>query len=164
MAVDSAYYDTCVFQQSFNAAHPEHEASKTLVNPAKIKWLVSFCGDLSRAEATVSEYLNYFEVECARNGVVLKAITLGEAKKVSKPHAHLRKRLFAMGFSQNDWNHLTAAVAAGVRFLCSVDPDFWDPANKANPKAKHPGKRAKKDIEHSLALKIRLPSELCAMI
>jgi hypothetical protein len=164
MAVDSAYYDTCVFQQSLNPAHLEHESCKVLVDPKKIEWTVGLCAELSGAEATVSEYLTYFEIECVRNGVNLKLISLGQAKKAAKSHLHLRKRLFAMGFSQNDWNHLTAALVAGVRFLCSVDPDFWDPANKAKRKARKIETRAKEAIEDSLALRVRLPSELCAMI
>jgi hypothetical protein len=164
MAIDSAYYDTCVFQQSFNPAHQEHGSCKVLVDPTRIKWTVGFCAELSGAEATVSEYLTYFEIECVRNGVNLKPIRLSEAKKAAKPHLHLRKRLFAMGFSQNDWNHLTAALVEEVRFLCSVDPDFWDPANKAKRKAKKVETRAKKAIESSFALRVRLPSELCAMI
>jgi hypothetical protein len=160
MCVESAYYDTCIFLQSQNDEHKEHEACRQLIDTSRISWTVSCCLELSAAESTVEEYLNQFEIGCALHGVDLRRISLGAAKAVSKENRGLEKSLRLQGFTGNDWNHLMAAVAVESMVLLTTDPDYWDPRNKSQPKAKKQLVEVKRVIEATLPIKIRLPSEV----
>lgn len=160
MCVESAYYDSCIFLESLNAGHNEHEACCQLVDASRISWRVSFSPELTAAEATLQEYLDRFEVECASHGVDLHRVTPAAANAAARQNQALKRRLSKRGFRGNDWRHLMGAVASGAHALVTVDPDYWDPQNKAQAKAKRRLDNVKRAIEASLTVEIRLPSEI----
>ena len=162
MCVESAYYDTCIFLYSLNHQLAEHDMCQHLVDPGRITWTVSFSPELSKAEATIGEYLERFEIECARQGVDLRPMPTATGAAAAKKHLALKKTLNKYGFSGKDWRHLMAAVAAKVQVLVTVDKDYWDPRNKAQPHAGARLERVKNTIESSLPIEVRLPSEFLA--
>ena len=163
MCLDSAYYDTSVFLQSLNSEHDEHEASKRLLDARRITWSVGICVELSSAESTAAEYIEKFEVECASSGINFIRVSNEESRRVSRRHVPLKRKLSECGFAGRDWLHLMSAVVCGSRALCTTDLDFWDPSNKANPKARKRKVFVQRQIEDSLPIKILLPSEAIAL-
>ncbi len=159
MCLESAYYDTCIFLESQNNAHPESEACDRLLDVPRISWTVSLCPELSTGESTAKEYIQQFEIGCASHGVELIRIAPAAYAATSKRHLNLKKVLVRQGFSPRDWKHLMAAATADAKILLTVDPDFWDPRNKAQPTARRRLVEVKRAIESCLPLKILLPSE-----
>ena len=159
MCLESAYYDTCIFLASLNDDHQESEACGRLLDVPRISWTVSLCPELSAGESAAQEYIQRFEIECASHGVELMPVAPAAAAATSKKHLGLKKLLVQRGFGARDWKHLMAAATADAKVLLTVDPDFWDPRNKAQPDARRRVVEVKKAIESCLPLKIRLPSE-----
>lgn len=159
MCLETAYYDTCVFLESLNEEHGECNACRDLLDVPKISWDVNFCGELSSAESSAGELIDNFEVECASHGVSVNRIPVSEAKALAKEYRGLKKLLTQRSFGNRDWTHLMAAVASGSKVLCTTDPDFWDPRNKVNRKAKVRQVQVQNAIEEALPIEIRLPSE-----
>jgi hypothetical protein len=158
MCLDSAHYDTCVFLCSLNEDHSESAACVRLLDVSRITWAISFSA-LSLEEATASEYIQQFEIECVSNGVDISKVPLRESQTTSQKHVAEKKRLRQHGFVGNDWMQLMAAVASRSSVLLTTDADFWDPRNKAQPGAKRRLDGVKRAIESSFGVAIRLPSE-----
>jgi hypothetical protein len=160
MCVESAYYDTCVFLESLNERHPEHDACRDVVDVRRISWAVVLSPGLSSAEASIGEYLDRFEIECVGQGVTVRAMSRAAGQAVEGRHRALKRVLRQRGFSGKDWQHLMAATAAEAEVLLTTDPDYWDPHNKAQPGARKQSDRVKRLIEADLPLRVRLPSEI----
>ena len=162
MPPNSAYYDTCVFAESLNSTHFEYAACNRLLAVERISWSIAYCAELTFAEATIIEFVQNFEIACASNGITIQRIKVSEAKATAKRNLGLKKRLSLMGFVGKDWTHLMAALHSAVECLCTVDPDFWDPANKATPHAAVPSIAVQQEIEDELPILIVKPSEFLA--
>ena len=160
MCVESAYYDSCIFLESLNPQHEEHGACCRLVDVPRISWRVAFSPQLTTAEASLREYLEGFEIQCAAHGVDVRRMSPAAAAAAAKEHQELKKKLEQRGFRGGDWKHLMAAVASEAGVLVTVDPDYWDPRNKSQPKAKSRLDGVKRSIESSVGVRIRLPSEI----
>jgi hypothetical protein len=160
MALQSAYYDTCIFLECSNLTHRECKACQALLNVEQISWTVSFCTELSAGESSAGELIDRFEVACASYGVTVIVVRLADANRLTRRHVALRQRLLKQGLTTRDWRHLMAAVVSNSRTFCSTDADFWDPANKRNPNATRPSHAVRKQIEAGLPIAIRLPSEV----
>jgi hypothetical protein len=137
----------------------ECQHCKSILDPAIIAWTVYYCAELINAESSYGEYLGAFEATCAAYGKDVKAISKADAGAIAKKNLGLKKQLKKLALTSRDWIHLMAAHSAGSEALCSTDPDYWDPANKAIPKAKHKSTRVKTIIEAALPIVIVLPSE-----
>lgn len=159
----AVYYDSCIFIQAFNKNHPEGEHCAIITTPDNIHWDVCICSRLICSETTGEELLEQFQVACASLGIIVCDIDLESTDVFQKKHQPLKRTLSKKAFGQRDWRHLMCAVCRGAKYLCSVDPDFWDPANKSAPKAKKKKVEIKKLIEKSLPIAIVLPSELVAL-
>ena len=159
MCLESAYYDTCVFLESFNRGHKEYEACIRLLNTEQITWSVRFCAELCSGESSIGEYISNFEINCVMNGIEAINIPISNAKKTSKKYPTLKRTLNQKGFGGRDWTHLMAAVASESQVFCTTDLDFWDPANKRTAKAKVRRIAVQREIESILPIRIYLPSE-----
>jgi hypothetical protein len=160
MALQSAYYDTCIFLECSNAQHSECEACKALLDVERISWVVSFCAELSSGESSAGELIDRFEIACAAYGIDVIAVRLADAKRTARKFLALKKSLLQKGITTRDWSHLMAAIVSNTKTFCSTDLDFWDPANKRNRHAKHRSHAVRNQIEDKLPIEVRLPSEV----
>lgn len=157
-----AYYDSCVFLQAHNATHAEHVYCASITSPENISWEVCICSELIMSETTIEELLQQFQVSCATYGIVIRDMGANQSSQVKKQYASTKRTLSQMGLKQRDWLHLGCALFHDAKFFCSVDLDFWDSTNKANPKSNKKKTGTKRAIESALPLEVVLPSELIA--
>ncbi len=130
------YYDSCIFGAATNSQHPGCGGCQRVTEVASIEWTVAACRELIQAEfPSATEYLEQFLAYCAFNGVGLVLNTLQDAKSAAKLNRAHKKPLEQMGFGSQDWNHLNSASHCEADTIYTVDDDFFDPWNKANPGA-----------------------------
>lgn len=156
----SAYYDSCIFLNALNTTHREHAGCLSVTTPSNIKWIVLVCVDLISAETTATELVSAFEVNCALTGVILVHAQLSAAKELGAKHKNEKKKLKKLQLKDRDFLHLMCAMSAGANSLLTVDLDFWDARNKANPGAKRLLAATKNVVESLFQVKILSPSEL----
>lgn len=158
----SAYYDSCVFLNAQNKTHREHASCLAITTPSNIKWAVWICSELIAAETTASELVNAFEVNCALEGVLVVHSRLDQTRTLATAHKNEKRKLKQLQLKDRDFTHLMCAVGAKAEVLSTVDTDFWDAANKRNPKARRLLDGTKREIERSFPVRVMLPSELLA--
>ncbi len=162
MPLASAYYDTCIFLVATNPAVAEHVACCALVDISRIGWVVHFSHELSAGESTAGEYIAAFFVECVRNGIAVRQVTINEAKSTAKRYRELKRAVGKVGLAGFDWIHLMCAVSAGSAAFCTVDEDYFDAANKANAGGRSRSIATKRLLEGTLAITICFPSQFLA--
>ncbi len=162
MRPESAYYDTCIFLEALNRSHPESKHCSHLLDVRHISWIVVVSHELSRAESTAEEFIEKFEIACVSQGVDFIGIPLSAIRNSSRKYHPFKRWLTQRGFSSRDWKHLMSAVTGSAKTFVSVDPDYWDPRNKAIPHASSRSDDVKREIERRLPLEVRLPSEVLA--
>jgi len=134
---------------------------KKIVDVESIKWGVSICSEAICAECPgLTEYIEQFEINCVRSDVDITTVSLSEARATGKSYVALKKQLNQLSFSGYDWHHLCAAISSKVTAIVSVDEDFFDPANKANPRARKKSDKVKRLIESNTEILIIKPN-LC---
>lgn len=156
----SAYYDSCIFLNALNKTHKEYASCLAITTPSNIKWTIWVCIDLVSAETTAAELVSAFEISCALAGVILVHTQLTEAKKLSANHKNEKAKLKKLQLKDRDFLHLMCAVSSEADYLITVDADFWDAKNKANPGAKKQSTATKKVIESLFPVEILSPTDL----
>ncbi len=151
------YYDSCIFGGSLNPTAPEHNHCVRISAPVNISWGVCLYQDLVEAESTYGEYVRYFVVQCAQQGVELHLRNASDASNGAKTNRKHKRPLAALGLSSNDWRHLAAALSLPCSQLVSIDQDFRDPKAKAANTRKEP---VKDYLEAHLAIRVVWPSEI----
>lgn len=153
------YYDTCVFLSAANPAAPEAPSCRAFVNVPAISWPV-VVSDVSNLDGSMIEFLDQFEVSCARYGVELTRVSLQEVNATQRRYLPLKYRLRRLGFEGKDWKHLMAAVYGDAQWLLTTDRDFWDPKCKATRGHPKDGVVRREILTH-LGVTVDLPSRSC---
>jgi predicted nucleic acid-binding protein len=156
----SAYYDSCIFLNAQNTSHRDHQECLAITTPANIQWIVWVCAELVAAETTAGELVSAFEINCAVNGVLVVHATLAAASVLAKKYKNQKMKLRKLQLQDQDFMHLMCAVHSSAEVLTTVDPDFWDAANKRNPGSKKLLTGTKKYIESEFPIEIVSPAEL----
>ena len=152
------YYDSCIFGNSLNPAHPDHEGCCLVTSVNNIEWSVGFCEELVCAELpSCVEFLASFFSYCTSSGIKVVTSELSRGKEVAKKYRAQKKALEVLGFRGNDWNHLMIAVGCDAEEILTTDEDFFDPANKA-VSAKKPKKRVQSYIEKEFDILVVRPA------
>ena len=163
MPKNSLYYDTCIFLHGLNPQDRSHRHCSRLLDLPSISWRLAICRELSAAEAAIGEYLDRFEISCISAGVAIEVVALSGARVHARKYKGLKRELSRIGFGGNDWWHVMACAAIGIEALCSADEDYFDPANKRNPKAKKKSSAVRDEIERTLRIDILRPEEACGL-
>lgn len=154
------YYDTCVFGNSLNVTHGDHEGCSFVLSKENVKWVVAFSRDLSAAEnPSCVSAIDAFMLEAAFSGLNFIEVALAEAKSAAKGRAAQKKFLLQLGFGGADWNHLCGAIHSNSEVILSTDDDFFDPSNKAGRRAR-PLSRVADYISENLGIEVRRPSKM----
>ena len=124
-----AFYDTCICLLAQNPADRDHASCALLVDSREITWSVGF-SEVSRGEATIGEYLDWFIRTCALQGIECREIKMPAIKAEQRGRLALRRQLRSLGVQGNDSNQVFAALGLKSELLASRDRDFCDPAQK----------------------------------
>jgi hypothetical protein len=156
----SVYYDSCIFLNAQNQTHAEHQSCLAITTPSSISWVVWLCLDLISSETTAGELVSAFEVNCALEGKLVVHAHLAAARTLAAKYKNDKIRLKKLQLKDQDFTHLMCAVSVKAEALTTVDPDFWDAANKRNPSAARRLVGTKRLIEATFPIKVLLPSQL----
>ena len=160
-----AFYDTVIFLLSLNQGDRDHEACLALVDvdSAAVTWAILISA-ITRAEASLHEYLDQLEQRCALQGVEWVEVTQQEIAVEMKQRRQLKAELDRAGMQTHDIKQVFAAVAGRAELLVTRDRDFLDPKDKARRGKKARGSAVSKQLQAELGLAVLFPGEARAQL
>lgn len=158
-----AFYDTVIFNLSFNKTDPDHEACAALLDIDGITWCIVISA-ITRGEASLDEYLNQLEQRCALQGVEWVEVSSSEIAAVAKEQLKLKTKLKAAGMQSPDIKQAFAANAGSSSLFVTRDRDFRDPKDKSQRGKKSRGTAVHKLLRETLALEVLFPTDAHARL
>lgn len=155
-----AFYDTVVFLLSLNQGDRDHEACRALVDVdrAAVTWSILISA-ITRAEASLHEYLDQLEQRCALQGVEWVEVSQREIAAEMKQRRPLKAELDRAGMQAHDIKQVFAAVSGRAGLLVTRDRDFLDPKDKSRRGKKGRGSAVSKQLQAELGLVVLFPRE-----
>lgn len=154
----TVYYDSCIFGNALNGAHPLSENCSAAVTASAIAWVVVLSREVSIGEMpSIEKAIDAFFIDCALAGVTIVDVSLASSKASGKLYRNHKKSLSLLGFQGDDWNHLMSCVSAGASQIWSTDEDFFDPANKSKRGTAKRMFRVSKFISSNLGINVSYP-------
>jgi hypothetical protein len=152
--VELPFLDTCIFLLSLNEGDAAHKNCRALLDIERIKWPVCLSA-ITRAEATISEYLDTLEVRCAVQGIDWIEVPMEKVKQVAKKYQALKKSLEKCGMQSRDIKQVFAASCASACLFVTRDLDFWDPVLKGGGGGRT---RVEAALMEAMSLKVVAPA------
>ncbi len=155
-----AFYDTVIFVLALNKGDPDHKPCQALldIDSASLTWSIIISA-ITRAEATLHEYLDQLEQRCALQGVEWIEIPQTAIAATMKQRRQLKTKLDQAGMQSHDVKQVFAAVAGRAALFVTRDRDFFDPKDKARSAQKKRGTQVSKLLQAELGLEVLFPAE-----
>lgn len=155
-----AFYDTVIFLLSLNPRDVDSAACRGLldVDSPSFTWSIIISA-ITRAEATLHEYLDQLEQRCALQGVEWIEVSQQAIAAVMKQQRQLKAELTRAGMQSHDIKQAFAATAARAALFVTRDRDFCDPKDKARRAKKAHGTAVSRLLEAELGLEVLFPTE-----
>lgn len=155
-----AFYDTVIFVLSLNPADEDNAACRDLldVDSPALTWAIIISA-ITRAEATIQEYLDQLEQRCALQGVEWVEVPQQTIAATMKGLRQLKAKLTRAGMQSHDIKQACAATAAKATLFVTRDSDFRDPRDKAQRAKKTPGTAVSKLLRAELGLEVLFPTD-----
>lgn len=160
-----AFYDTVIFVLSLNKGDADSDACRALldIDSPSLTWSI-LLSVITRAEATLHEYLDQLEQRCALQGVEWVEIPTSTIAATMKKQREVKARLGRAGMQSHDIKQVFAAVAGRAALFVTRDRDFFDPKDKARRSTKTPGSSVSKILTAELELEPLFPAPALAKL
>lgn len=160
-----AFYDTVIFNLSLNEADADYQACAALldIDSAAITWCIVISA-ITRAEASLDEYLNQLEQRCALQGVEWVEVSSPEIAAVAQKQRSLKAKLIKAGMQSPDVKQAFAAVAGKASLFVTRDRDFRDPKDKGQRGKKSRGTAVHNLLRDMLDLAVHFPADAHAKL
>ena len=158
--LERAFYDTVVFLLSLNQADPDHASCRSLldVDSGTITWCITL-SVITRAEATLDEYLDQLEQRSAMQGVDWREVQEDDIRAAMRRNRAVKERLERAGMQSRDIKQAFAAAWAQAVVLVTRDRDFFDPQDKGRRGRKKRGTAVSDLLREQLAIEPMFPAE-----
>ena len=160
-----AFYDTVIFVLSLNPADEDSAACRDLldVDSPSLTWAIIISA-ITKAEATIQEYLDQLELRCALQGIEWVEVPQQTIAATMKGLSQLTAKLKQAGMESHDIKQAAAANAANAALFVTRDSDFRDPKDKVRRAKKAPGTAVSKLLRAELGLEVLFPTDAHAKL
>lgn len=153
-----AFYDTNIFVTAAgrNPDAAERRACAALLEIEQVRWEIAL-SEISRAEATIREFLDALEIRCAAQGVPWIEVKMNEINAAMRQFPAFKRRLSQAGVQSRDLKQIFAALSASAQVLIARDQDFFDPRGKSQKRSR--GRVVADLVQEELGLEVLRPDE-----
>lgn len=157
---ERAFYDTVVFALSLNTSDPDYAPCSSLldVDGGAITWCIVI-SSITRAEASLREYLDQLELRCVAQGVAWMEVHQDQVSEALRAKRALKPRFEQAGMQSRDIKQIFAAAWARAEVLVTRDRDFFDPKDKRKKGKASLGTSVAKLLRDELGIAPLLPAD-----
>ncbi|MBK7823673.1 hypothetical protein [Nannocystis sp.] len=154
-----------IFVLSLNQGDSHSEPCRALldVDSPSLTWSIIISA-ITRAEATLHEYLDQLEQRCALQGLEWIEVPQTAIAATMKQQRQLKAKLDQAGMQSHDIKQVFAAVAGQAALFVTRDRDFFDPKDKAQRAKKSRGTAVSRLLQTELGLTALFPAEAHARL